>query len=290
MQLADSQHFGTAAERLGLTQSAVSQRVRGLEAELGVTLFERTTRSVSTTPACARFLERVAPALHELDRARREAGSAGRGETGRLAIGLVGSARTPPVPRILRAYRRRYPAVDISVTEAPSERQIQGLTEGVLDVGFIRPPLAPRPGPEFELLTLARERLVAVLPDDHRLAARRRLAPRELASEPFVRTPRELGPGFYDQITSLCREAGFQPRAVQEAVQLSSIVGLVAAGFGVSILPESAAGHREPSVRFVALSPTATVELALAVPRPSSTRPTVKRFLEVVGELKSRSG
>lgn len=264
--VADHLHFGRAAIALGVAQPPLSQQVKALEAELGVTLFERSTRAVRLTPAGEAFVDDARTILSTVDSAVRRARAAGRGESGELAIGMVGSAVRHPLPTIIRAFRARYPAVTLSFHVLPTTTQVERLRAATLDLGLLRPPL-PGAADDLELVSISREPLVAVLPSDHRLAARRRLAVAALADEPFVLFPRALGPGLYDEITALCRRGGFTPEPAQEAVQMPTIVGLVAAGCGVSIVPGSAAQPR-PEVVFVPLSPSVRlVDLAIALPR-----------------------
>ncbi|UMP00104.1 LysR substrate-binding domain-containing protein [Amycolatopsis sp. EV170708-02-1] len=264
--VADHLHFGRAAVALGIAQPPLSQQIKALETELGVTLFERSTRTVHLTPAGEAFVADARTALSMVDSAIRGARAAGRGETGELAIGMVGSAVAHPLPAIVRAFRARYPDVTLTFHVLPTVTQVERLRVAALDLGLLRPPL-PSPADDLELVSVSREPLVAVLPNDHRLAGRRRLAVSALADEPFVLFPRVLGPGLYDEITALCRRGGFTPNVTQEAVQLQTIVGLVAAGCGVSILPGSAAQPRHEVV-FVPVSPLVRlVDLAIALPK-----------------------
>jgi DNA-binding transcriptional LysR family regulator len=265
--VAEHLHFGRAASALGMAQPPLSQAIKTLEAELGVTLFHRSTRHVRLTAAGEAFTEDARIALSTVERAGERAKAIGRGEGGDLAIGLVGSAAGYPLPAILRAYRARYPDVRLRFTELPTAAQVDRLRAGTLDLGFLRPPLSGVDD-DLELVPLTREPLVAVLPADHRLAGRAQLPVRALAGEPFVRFPRHLGAGLYDQITEICRRGGFDPRPAQEAVQMQTIVGLVAAGCGVSIVPGSVARFGRPDVAFAQLRPvTKLVDLALARPR-----------------------
>ncbi len=279
--VAATRHFGRAAASLGVTPSTLSHTVSELEKELGVALFTRTTRSVTVTDAGRAFVEQTRPGLSLLDAAASRAAASGRGEAGSLAIGLLGSALDPPLPRVLREFRARRPGVSITVHELTTAEQVDGLLGGRLDVGFVRPPL---PAPADRLLattTISRTRLVAVLPSRHRLARMSTLPMRSLAGEPFVRTPRARGAGFHDQVTSLCRRAGFEPHTVQEATRISSVVGLVAAGFGVSVVPERRTAV--PGVVFVPLSARdAVVDLALAVPTDRPRSPQTDVFVSLV--------
>lgn len=263
--VADHLHFGRAAAALGVAQPPLSQQVKAIETELGVALFERTTRAVALTAAGEAFAADARAALSMVDSATRKARAAGRGESGELVIGMVGSAVQHPLPTIIRAFRARYPDVTLTFHVLPTVTQVERLRAAALDLGLLRPPL-PGPAGDLELVSVSREPLVAVLPSDHRLAGRRRIAVSTLAREPFVLFPRALGPGLYDEITALCLRGGFVPDVRQEAVQLPTIVGLVAAGCGVSILPNSAATPR-PEVVFVPVSPLVRlVDLAIALP------------------------
>lgn len=284
--VADHLHFGRAATALGVAQPPLSQQVKALEEELGVTLFERTTRTVHLTPAGEAFVADARAALSMVDTAARRARQAGRGEAGELAVGMVGSAVRQPLPTIIRAFRARYPAVTLSFHVLPTVTQVERLRASTLDIGLLRPPL-PGPPDEFELVSISREPLVAVLPSDHRLAGRRRITVGSLANEPFVMFPRALGPGLYDEITALCRRGGFTPRVTQEAVQLPTIVGLVAAGCGVSILPGSGEQSR-PEVVYVPVTPLVRlVDLAVALPRNSSA--PARNFTALARDLTTRT-
>lgn len=285
--VADHLHFGRAATALGMAQPPLSQRVKAIEAELGVPLFERTTRRVRLTAAGTEFVAGARTALSAVDGATRRARAVGRGEAGHLAIGMVGSALAPPLPAIVRAFRTRYPDVVLHFTVRPTAEQLAGLRADELDVGFVRPPLPGRDRDlqDLELIPVSREPLVAVLPVEHRLAKRRRIPVDLLADEPFVRFPRDLGPGLFDEISALCRRGGFEPRVAQEAVQLQTIVGLVAAGCGVTIVPRSPTLAR-PEVAFVPLTPaTRPIDLALVVRREARS-PAAGTFATLVRNLR----
>ncbi|SMC65332.1 LysR family transcriptional regulator [Kibdelosporangium aridum] len=285
--VAEHLHFGNAAAALGIAQPRLSQLVKALETDLGVALFDRDTRNVRLTAAGEAFVTGARTALSTVDVASERARAAGRGETGVIAIGVVGSAVVHPLPAVVRAFRARYPEVTLRFAELPTLEQVARLRADTVDVGFLRPPL-PAPADDLALLPVSREPLIAVLPADHRLAGRERVAVRALADEPFVRFPRHLGPGLFDEITALCRRAGFEPRVGQEAVQMQTIVGLVASGCGVSIVPGSVAGLSRPDVVFKPVSPTTRlVDLALAR-RVGPVPPVVANFVAVTREVLRR--
>lgn len=285
--VAEHLHFGRAAAELGIAQPALSQLIRTLEKDLDVTLFERTTRRVRLTPAGEAFVADARAALSAVDLASVRARAAGRGTTGVLSIGTVGSAVFHPLSAVVRAFRSRYPDVSLRFSELPTVDQIAGLRVERLDVAFLRPPI-PGPADDISVVPLTKEPLVAVLPADHRLAGKERITIDSLADEPFVCFPRHLGPGLFDEITSLCRGAGFNPRIEQEAVQMQTIVGLVAAGCGVSIVPGVIAAHGHPGVTFPRLTPsTRLVDLALAW-RAGSASPTVANFVALARDVARR--
>ncbi|MBE1585358.1 LysR family transcriptional regulator [Nonomuraea angiospora] len=288
--LADELNFGRAALREGLRQPPFSQQISKLEEELGVRLFERTTRQVRLTPAGEAFVAEARASLAHAELAAESARRAGRGEAGRLAIGFVGSATNLTLPRVLRRFRARYPGVEVDLRELTTAQQAEELRQGLLDVGLLHAPLA---GPAAEVLstrTVARELLLAALPAGHPHAARKSLPTEMLAGEPFVMFPRRFGPGLHDQIIGVARAAGFEPRIVQEAVQMQTIVGLVAAGLGVSIVPESVARLRRGDVVFRPLSPATRVVTLDLTWRTGDLNPLVHNFRALFPPLDAGRG
>ena len=276
--VAEELHFGRAAARLHIAQPPLSQQILRLERELGVELLRRNRRSVQLTDAGRLLLEHAKPLLAQADHLERLLRQAAAGEVGRLAVGFVGSASYETLPRILRAFRDRYPNVELRLEELTTVGQVAALLAGRIDVGLVRPPVGDE---SLELTPLVQERLVAALPDSHRLARRRRVPVAALADEAFVLVPRRLGTGLYDDFLGVCREAGFSPHVVQEANEMQTIVSLVSAGIGVSLVPESVETFSPPRVAYRPLSgPNASLEIALAH-RRSDRSPLVESFREV---------
>ena len=276
--VAEELHFGRAAARLHIAQPPLSQQILRLERELGVELLRRNRRSVQLTDAGRLLLEHAKPLLAQADHLERLLRQAAAGEVGRLAVGFVGSASYETLPRILRAFRDRYPNVELRLEELTTVGQVAALLAGRIDVGLVRPPVGDE---SLELTPLVEERLVAALPDSHRLARRRRVPVAALADEAFVLVPRRLGTGLYDDVLGVCREAGFSPHVVQEANEMQTIVSLVSAGIGVSLVPESVETFSPPRVAYRPLSgPNASLEIALAH-RRSDRSPLVESFREV---------
>ncbi|MGW1344980.1 LysR family transcriptional regulator [Kribbella sp. NPDC002412] len=280
--VAEELHFGRAAVRLGIRQPPLSQQIKALEDDLGVVLFDRDSRKVRLTAAG----EALYPAARDLLGAARAAEQAtrqaGRGESGRLALGFVGSATNQLLPRALRDFRQRYPEVSLRLRELTTMQQVHALRDGSLDIGLLRPPLPEAEAAGLVVEPIGAERLVAVVPDDHPRARQRVVAVRDLAEEPFVLFPRALGPGLHDQILAYCAEAGFTPVVAQEAVQMQTIVALVAAGLGVSLVPASMKHSPRHGAVFRSLSPaTRVVHLAVAR-RAGATSPVVRNFVAAV--------
>ena len=280
--LAQEQHFGRAAERLGISQPPLSQQIQALEEEIGARLFERTNRRVELTDAGRLFLDESRQVLAQVDKAVLLARRAHLGELGELKIGFTSSAPfTSTIPSSIHAFRKAYPDVHLDLQEMSSRQVLKALLEESLQVGVIRPLALPD---AVHWVELFREPLVAVLRADHPLAAGSEdgLAIAALAEEPFVFFPRSYGTGLYDQVIALTRQAGFSPRIAQEASEAMTIIGLVSAGLGVSILPASFRRTRVDGVVYRTLSdPEATTAVWL-VRRQNEGSPLALSFIDLV--------
>lgn len=280
--VAEELHFGRAAEQLGISQPPLSQQIQALEEELGARLFERSNRRVALSAVGRLFLPEARQVLAQLEQAVDVARRAQRGELGELKVGFTASAPfTSTIPRAIRAFRQACPDVHLNLRELSSRGVAEAVHEGRLQVGMLRP-LAPLPE-ELVALELFAEPLVAVLPVDHPLAGGAdgvRLA--ALGEEPFVFFPRTFGTGLYDQLLGLARAAGFSPRIVQEASEAMILIGLVATGLGVSVLPASFSRMRiDGVVCRTLLDPGATTAVWL-VRRRDEASPLVRRFAELL--------
>ncbi|MHB2019171.1 MAG: LysR family transcriptional regulator [Candidatus Xenobia bacterium] len=275
--VAEELHFGRAAERLHIAQPPLSQQIRQLEDYLGVRLFERTRRKVELTDAGRIFLDEARRTLSQAQQAVQSAQQAGRGQVGRLEIGFAPSAPFNILPSILKTYRERFSKVTLVLHEMTTTEQVEGLRHGTIDVGFVRLPVE-----DDSLATevALREPLVAALPEAHRLAPRSRIQLKQLAAEPFLMFPRQVGPGLYDQILGLCFQAGFSPKVTQEASQMPTIIGLVGAGFGVALVPASVQNIHGSGVVFRPLQNSSVVELGIATRREEASA-VLRSFLQI---------
>jgi DNA-binding transcriptional LysR family regulator len=237
--VAEERHFGRAAVRLHMAQPPLSQQIRQLEDELGVTLLRRSTRKVELTPAGEAYLARVRAILAAVDAAGEEAHRVDAGLEGRLVIGCVGSATYSLLPALARALRVELPGIDFAFRgEMLVPDLADALRDGAIDLALLRPPFDDR---DLTVRHLRRERLLVALPDGHRLAARDRVRLVDLREEDFIVHSGRRRSVMYDLVVALCRGAGFDPRVRHEVAETSTLVTFVAAGLGVALVPEPVA-------------------------------------------------
>jgi DNA-binding transcriptional LysR family regulator len=239
--VAEELHFSRAALRLHIGQPPLSLQIQAIERELGVTLFNRNRRKVELTEAGALFLIEARAALVQAARAVETAKRAARGEVGTLRVSFTTSAPLTRVfTRTVRAFRRALPDVHLELRIQTSQRILDQLLLGHVDLGLIRP-AASHPIPTgIAAIPVVEDRLLLVLPADHPLTKRKGPLPlAALQAERFVLRQRGTGAGYYEQVLQICAQAGFAPNVVQEATEPPTILGMVAAGIGVSIAPAS---------------------------------------------------
>jgi DNA-binding transcriptional LysR family regulator len=237
--VADEKHFGRAAHKLHMAQPPLSQQIKQLEDELGVALLQRTTRRVDLTPAGETYLARVRAILQAVDSAGEEAVRIGHGLEGRLVIGCVGSATYSLLPALARTLREQLPAVDFAFRgEMLSPDQLDALRDGSIDLALLRPFADLTQSVDVDLTVLRQEKYVVALPEGHRLAGRSRLRMADLQGEDLIVHSGHGRSAMHDAVTSLCREAGFEPVIRHEVAETSTLVTFVAAALGVAIVPE----------------------------------------------------
>ncbi|WP_431677626.1 LysR family transcriptional regulator [Kitasatospora sp. KL5] len=273
--LAEELHFGRAAERLGIAQPPLSQQIRRLEDRMGHPLFLREPGRVALTAAGEELLPAARRALEEVSAGLAAARRVAAGEAGRLLVGFAASLAPTVLPGLLRAFRDGHPGVELEIREMTTAPQVAALHAHTIDVGLMR---EPPEDPDLVVEPLPSEGFVAVLPSGHPLAARRVVPVSGLAAEPFVLLPRACGPTVHDRIVGVCREAGFEPRVAQRAVEWQTVAALVGAGFGVSLAPAGVRRFRLRGVAYRRISPdTARTSVGL-VHRRGDRSPLVSRF------------
>lgn len=280
--VAEEQQFLRASRRLRMAQPPVSRLIQRMEQSLGVPLFERTSRGVVLTAVGDAMLAPARRVLSEMRRVAEAGRRAAVGDVGALSIGFSSSAAFSVLPTLIRAYRSANPAVHLTLRELTTADQIEQLETGLLDVAIARGPIA-RGG--IVAASLHREPFVAVVPADHRLAARRRIRLGELAGDRFVFIPRYVAPAFYDGIMRACSKTGTALRIAEEAAEWHTIVGLVGANLGVSITPASLQRLAWTTVAFrPLLGPRVSAELVIAH-RGEDPTPLVRGFVAVATGL-----
>ncbi len=279
--VAEELHFGRAAIRLSIVQPSLSQQIQQLEKELGFPLLYRTKRFVELTDAGKVFLVEAKHVLAQVQEAKRAAQRAYRGEMGRLVVGYISSSTYDLLPMMLRVYRERFPEVEVALRELTTQEQVRALEEEYIHLGLLRLPIS---APMVNVEIVRQEPIVCVLPEDHPLARHEEVAVSLLADEPFVLQSSNRGGGYYVQLMKLCLASGFSPNVIQEVTEMHTIVSLVAAGMGVSLVPLSTRNLRSQGVVYRVLEGTTTLtEMAVAWLRNSRSA-LVTNFLVVARE------
>jgi DNA-binding transcriptional LysR family regulator len=290
--VAEELHFSRAADRLHISPPSLTEQIRDLEQELGAALFTRTKRNVSLTDAGARFLEEARSTLRQAAHAAHVAKLAGRGEVGRIEIGYASSAACSGlVTAAVAEYRRTHPLVSLALSAMQAARQLDQLTEGRLDVGFLRTPARYPVG--ISAVIIARQSVVIALSSDHRLGKLTSISAAMLAEERFLVPAFETEVGLYQHTAAVGQQGNFVARIVDRVPDLFTTVTLVAAGVGIAVVPESCSCIQIPGVVYKPLSrQTKPVELAVAFRRDEQA-PAVKAFIQQIrnGSAKpTRSG
>lgn len=237
LAVAQERNFTKAAERLNMAQPPLSRQIQQLEAELGVTLFDRDSRPLALTPGGALFREQALQVIQRMDEMQGMMKRFVAADRPRFVIGFVPSIIYARLPRIIRGFREAAPGVELSLVEMMSLEQITALKEGRIDVGFGR---VRFDDPALRREILREERLIVALPLGHRLlAGERPITLSDLTEESLIVYPREPRPSYADQVLSLFRDHGLEPQSIQEVRELQTAIGLVAADAGICIVPTS---------------------------------------------------
>jgi len=282
--LAEELHFRKAAARLFVSQPALSKQIRHLEQRIGGPLFARTRRKVALTEA-GRVLIPVAEKLNRESRlAFDSVRAAAEGRAGLLRIGFGIASVSAVLPRTILRFRRDNPLVEFQMRDMSTPSQVAALLDGKIDIGIVRLPIAHT---DLESRPLFSDHLVAATPRSVPFSRSEGLA--SLRDRPFICLPRPVSETFHDHVLSLCRRAGFSPRVVQEASELFTILNLVRAGLGVSLVPSSAVLLHVPGVRFHELGMReAEWSIGVAWNKLAEKRELISRFTSTIRSVVRR--
>ncbi len=281
--VAEELHFGRAAARLHMTQPPLSQTIQVLEAALGTPLFARTQRSVALTPAGSALLPEARRLLQQAGSLPQLVQRAACGASGSLSLSFVSSADYSVLPALLREFREAWPQVQIDLREATSDLQLEDLAQQRIDAGLLIPPLPERARIELDYLPVLKEPLVLAAPAGMKaLRGKKRIELPALADLPLIIFPRRIAPALHDTILACFHAAGMTPRIGQEAIQMQTIVGLVSAGMGIALVPQSVSNLKRAGVEYRKLAdPVPLVETGLAWRRDNRS-PVLAAFLELL--------
>jgi len=285
--VAETLHFGRAAERLGMTQPPLSQSIMALERELGAPLFTRTKRSVRLSPLGEQWLPSVLEALATVDALPDTARRLRDGQTGYLTLSFVSTADYSVLPDLVRRYAEAYPEVEIRLVEATSDVQIPAIASGERHAGIIIPPSDGTLPEPLAYRRLVSEPLVAAAPsawiEDGRLPVMDGVMPPDaLLGAPLILFPRTVAPAFHDLVTGYFSARGHPARIVQEAIQMQTIISLVSAGLGIALVPASLRNLARAGVRYVEIEDPPMLETGLAWRRDDDA-PTLRGLLSLLG-------
>jgi DNA-binding transcriptional LysR family regulator len=278
LAVAEERHFTRAAAKVGIGQPPLSQQIKDLEREVGAALFHRLAHGAELTEAGKAFLAGVKEMPSTVEKATMAARRAARGETGSLRVGFTPSTAFNVVaPSTIRAFRRAYPEIHLTLEEANTTQLVIGVQEGRFDAVFLRP---GTPGAEeLQMRQLAEEPMVVALPRGHPAADLKKVDLAILKDDPFLLFPREIAPTVYDTVVDACRKAGFEPIISQLAPHFSTIINLVAAELGVSIVPASMMQLRVTGIVYRQIAGQSPMtQLALAY-RRGETSPVVRNLI-----------
>lgn len=283
--VAEEGHITRAADRLGMQQPPLSQRIRAIETEFQVQLFRRKARGVELTEAGRVLLDRARTMVAQYDGAFEATRSAARGEQGSVSVGVLPTTPFHPfVPFAIRAFRLAFPGVLLTLDECLRSEALDRLTSNQMDVAFMR--AAIEDVQNLVVHPLLTEPMVVALPSDHALARGERRTPialKDLADETFIVYARQRGPAFYEATMAACLKVGFNPRLGQEAPRITSALSLVAVGLGITLVPACMQRMTMDGITYRALSGVAQPKAVLTLAsRRAETSPVVANFVKLV--------
>ncbi|NJL64294.1 MAG: LysR family transcriptional regulator [Methylacidiphilales bacterium] len=286
LAVAEELNFGRAAERLNITQPSLSRQIQNLEKELGILLFERNQRQIKLTANGQIFLTEVEQILLRFDQGIQIAKRASRGEIGQLIVGFQGSSVYDIIPMSIKAFRDRFPDVEVIMQPMETSQQVIAIAENNLDVGFVIPPITDA---NLKVEILLQEPLVLALPENHPLAAQSEIPITALANEPLILASRDRGCGLHEQIFDIYQSAGIHPNVVCAAREMQVMLGFVAAGIGISLLPSHVKNFQRTGVVYRVLTPEAPIAGLGIAWKSKNITPVLSTFLEIVRDIANTS-
>jgi DNA-binding transcriptional LysR family regulator len=280
--VAEQLHFRHAAEMVHVAQPALSQQIRQLEEEIGVTLFERSHHKVRLTPAGKAFYENAQRILRQADQAVSKARNVELGDAGTIRIGFVSTAAIRVLPDAVKKLQKQVPSAEVELSELAAGEQIDGLYREQLDIGFVHAKLSQD---VLKTRVVARDRLIAAVPGSCKLARCARVDLKDLASWPSIMPAGHTTSGFYEQVRMAYQLAGVRPERVHYTRLLQTGLLLVAGGMGVSLVPESFQSIRVKGVAYKKLQVEPPLSELVAAWRRDNTSLLLNRFIKNLPEL-----
>ncbi|MBV8618195.1 MAG: LysR family transcriptional regulator [Curvibacter sp.] len=285
LAVAEEQHFGRAARRLGMSQPPLTEHIQTLEQALKTSLFVRSRRGAQLTPVGQAIVPAVRKFVQQMEQLELAVREATAGQTGLLTLGAISPAMLEVLPPYLERLRRLHPELTISVREIDSADAVPALQAGDIDLAFAR--LQGDLGSDVQTLPIAQDRLLLALPATHRLAARRRIDLGELAEEAFVMFSRRVSPVYFDHLIALCQASGFSPRILHEVRSVTTQVASVGCGQGIALVPAALKRMAPGNVVFKPLKQATEVVTTAAAWSRQSCNPAVAL---AVAALRARPG
>lgn len=279
LTVAETMNIRKAAERLHMAQPPLTAAIRHMEEALGTRLFERTNRITALTPAGKVLQKEAATTLMQMERSMLLTKRAGQGMTGTLRIGFVATAVRHLLPETIARFHFSCPEVVLELKEMTTAQQAAGLLDNSLDVGVVVLPVPEYAMPKLSFHRFFSCQLIAVLPKKHLVGASDVLSLSALAGQPWVLFPEQEGPGLYRSIIEACEKEGFTPEVVQRALQMETIVGLVASGLGVSLVPEFMQKNGWENVSFCTLTGEQILYQVAVIHMTENTDPNIAAFV-----------
>ena len=281
--VAEELHVGRAALRLNMTQPPLSQSIQSLEALLGAQLFIRKNRGITLSGAGQALLPEARRLIREFQALPNLVKSAAMGETGTLSLGFISTADYGLLPPVLREFRKRYPEVQLSLREATSDVQLEALRLGQIDLGLLIPPVPEKLSALINYQPIMSEPLILAIPSDAGWpGSRKRISLTRAQGQPLIIFPRTIAPAFYDAILGCFQSVGITPEIGQEAIQMQTIIGLVSAGMGIALVPQSVSNLQRPGVVYRALTQdTPQIETGIAW-RKDNHSPVLQAFIALL--------